>query len=323
MAAFTSIALAAGAAATVASGAMASSAAGKASKAQQQSADAALNLQREQFDITREDSLPFLRAGQNANAAYAYEMGLGPRPTFGQQETPNQLVDPTTLSITEQRLYERPDKMDGEGWNAFKQKYGSPVGAPAEQTVYSVGDQQFGSNAEAQNYLASQYQDFNAEATAAPTGGTPYGGFKATPGYDFRVAEGQKAIERSAAARGGLNSGATLKSLQRYGQDIGSAEYGTFMNRLAAQAGMGQTQANSMAGLGQNFANSGSNTLMAAGQAKASGYVNQGNIMGSAMGQLGQLGGNFIGGMGGGAGAAPSPRNYSVTPNGAFGGGLY
>ena len=46
--------------------------------------------------------------------------------------------------------------------------------------------------------------------------------FQADPGYGFRLAEGQKALERSAAARGGLLSGATGKNLLRYGQ-IGRA----------------------------------------------------------------------------------------------------
>lgn len=45
------------------------------------------------------------------------------------------------------------------------------------------------------------------------------------PGYAFRLAEGQKALERSAAARGGLLSGATLRGTQRFGQELASQEY--------------------------------------------------------------------------------------------------
>jgi hypothetical protein len=51
------------------------------------------------------------------------------------------------------------------------------------------------------------------------------------PGYGFRFAEGMKGLERSAAARGGLLSGATLKGVQRYGQDMGSQEYQNAFNR--------------------------------------------------------------------------------------------
>src|SRR5512137_1325257 len=46
--------------------------------------------------------------------------------------------------------------------------------------------------------------------------------FQQDPGYAFRLSEGQKALDRSAAARGGLISGATGKALTRYGQDMGS-----------------------------------------------------------------------------------------------------
>ena len=45
------------------------------------------------------------------------------------------------------------------------------------------------------------------------------------PGYQFRLSEGEKAIERSAAARGMLQSGRTLKELERYGQGVASQEF--------------------------------------------------------------------------------------------------
>jgi hypothetical protein len=49
--------------------------------------------------------------------------------------------------------------------------------------------------------------------------------FQQDPSYKFRVAEGLKAIDRSASARGTLLSGRTLKEAQRYGQDAASQEY--------------------------------------------------------------------------------------------------
>jgi hypothetical protein len=51
------------------------------------------------------------------------------------------------------------------------------------------------------------------------------------PGYAFRLREGLKAMERGAAARGGLISGAALRAGQRYGQDLASQEYGNAYNR--------------------------------------------------------------------------------------------
>lgn len=45
---------------------LSNSAANKAAKAQQKAAQAAIDEQRRQFDLTRQDQLPFLQAGQNA-----------------------------------------------------------------------------------------------------------------------------------------------------------------------------------------------------------------------------------------------------------------
>jgi len=66
--------------------------------------------------------------------------------------------------------------------------------------------------------------------------------FQTDPGYNFRLSEGLKAIDRQAAARGGLISGAGLKAAGRYGQDVASQEYGNAFNRFqtnrASQAGL-------------------------------------------------------------------------------------
>jgi len=66
--------------------------------------------------------------------------------------------------------------------------------------------------------------------------------FQTDPGYNFRLSEGLKAIDRQAAARGGMMSGAALKAAGRYGQDVASQEYGNAFNRFqtnrASQAGL-------------------------------------------------------------------------------------
>ena len=54
---------------------------------------------------------------------------------------------------------------------------------------------------------------------------------QASPGYRFRSLEGQKALERSAAARGLLRTGGTLKDINDYGQNFASQEYGNVFNR--------------------------------------------------------------------------------------------
>jgi hypothetical protein len=120
--------------------------------------------------------------------------------------------------------------------------------------------------------------------------------FKADPGYAFRMSEGMKALERSAAARGGLLSGATLKGITRYGQDAASQEYQNAFNRFQAEragtlnpfqalAGTAQSSANTLgqqAGvLGQQL---GSN-IIGAGNAQAAGTIGQANAIASGVGQ--------------------------------------
>jgi len=58
--------------------------------------------------------------------------------------------------------------------------------------------------------------------------------FQADPGYAFRLSEGMKALDRTAASRGGLLSGSTLKGAQRYGSDLASQEYQNAFNRYQA-----------------------------------------------------------------------------------------
>ena len=119
--------------------------------------------------------------------------------------------------------------------------------------------------------------------------------FQADPGYAFRMAEGMKGLERSAAARGGLLSGATMKGIQRFGQDLGSQEYMNAFNRyqtersarlnpLQSLAGVGQTTSQQLGTAGQTMASNVGQTMGAAAQARASGYMGGANALTGALG---------------------------------------
>ena len=122
--------------------------------------------------------------------------------------------------------------------------------------------------------------------------------FQQDPGYAFRQAEGMKALERSAAARGGLLSGSTMKGIQRFGQDLASQEYQNAFNRyqveraarlnpLQSMMGSGQTAANVMAGAAGQYGQSGANTLSNIGDVRASGYMGSANALSSALSGVG------------------------------------
>jgi len=70
-----------------------------------------------------------------------------------------------------------------------------------------------------------------AQLQAALLGGDT-SGFTQSPGYKFQLEQGQKAIERAAAAAGSFGGGANLKDLTRFGQGLASQEYGNYVNRL-------------------------------------------------------------------------------------------
>jgi hypothetical protein len=113
----------------------------------------------------------------------------------------------------------------------------------------------------------------------AMTGDDRYGGFYASPGYQFRQDEAARMVNQNAAARGRYMSGARDKALTRYSQGIASAEFGDYMNRLAAASGLGQTATNNSAILGANAASSVANNQINAGAARASGYLGVANTL--------------------------------------------
>ena len=126
---------------------------------------------------------------------------------------------------------------------------------------------------------------------------------QSSPGYQFGLSEGMKGVTNSAAARGGLLSGAALKAASRYNSDYAGTKFNDAFNqdaanknRLASIAGVGQTAAGQMANssnaLGSNVGNGMINTgnqiagnTIGAGNARASGYLAQGNALTGAINQ--------------------------------------
>jgi len=145
------------------------------------------------------------------------------------------------------------------------------------------------------------------------------GDFTTDPGYAFRLSEGQKALDRQAAARGGLISGGALKAAQRYGQEMGSQEYSNAYNRfrdtqslrrnaLAGVAGYGPTAASSMNAAGQNYATGAGGVISGQGETSANALLSAQQARSSSYGQLGSALGKYLnptykyGAFGGGSG---------------------
>lgn len=146
--------------------------------------------------------------------------------------------------------------------------------------------------------------------------------WQTTPGYQFRMDEGQKALDRSAAARSGVLSGAQIKATQRYGQDYATNEFDNALKRLAelintganmagAAGNQALSSANSQSGVLSDLSNSygsyGENVgalTTQIGAAKASGYLGQQAAGTNLLNNAFSLAGASMGGFGGGGGVS-------------------
>lgn len=102
-------------------------------------------------------------------------------------------------------------------------------------------------------------------------------GITKDPSYAFGLTQGQKSIDQSAASRGGLYSGATLKALQRYGQDYGSTKLNDAYSRYGDAARLGEAATANVAAVGANYSNHASDTITGAGNASGAASLYKGN----------------------------------------------
>ena len=147
--------------------------------------------------------------------------------------------------------------------------------------------------------------------------------FQTDPGYNFRLSEGLKALDRQAAARGGMMSGAALKAAGRYGQDVASQEYGNAFNRFqtnrASQAGLftdaynrDRTSRMDEYGRLSDFTTRGANAAANTGTSQAAYGSNAANLMSQGAQAMGQ------GVLGAGQAAAAGQMGAGNTYNNAI-----
>jgi len=119
--------------------------------------------------------------------------------------------------------------------------------------------------------------------------------FKETPGYQFQVQEGEKAVVNNMAALGMKNSGAAVKALTGFRQGLADQTFGNYLNQLSGTAGMGQNQVNTTNALSIGSANNQANTIQDAGAARASGYVGAANSWMNALKGVSNSANNALG----------------------------
>ena len=163
------------------------------------------------------------------------------------------------------------------------------------------------------------------------------------PGYAFRFSEGMKALDRSAAARGGLLSGPTLRGATRFGQDLATGsrqnafneyltgfnantgERNALYNRLAGVSGTGQTATGQIGAQGTNMASNIGNLNMTSaantGNAAMAAAGQRNSAFGGAANVLGRMYGGYGGGSNPYANAARANQQYGAENVYGYGGG--
>ena len=290
-------------------------AATQAAESQLQAAREANQLQWQMYQQQLANQSPYLTGGQQAYAALLGGMGLSAPRVSGQVGQPVQQPGQVQMApVQAQPDVGRPGLRGG-------QMPVTPAAAPtftnaAGQVVDASGQPVLTGYGPIQNYGASQEELERASGTFGGQLAQRFGpaNFEQDPSYQFRLNEGLKALQSSAAARGTLMSGQGLKDITNYAQGAASQEYqsafdryraqqGDLYNRLAGLAGVGQTATSAISQAGQQAAGSiGSNILGAQGAAsnyltggaaaQAAGTVGAANAI---SGGLNNIAGNFLG----------------------------
>lgn len=153
--------------------------------------------------------------------------------------------------------------------------------------------------------------DGSFDLSAYPEFEAPQFDFEADPGYQFRLEEGLRAINQTAAARGSFQSGNTLRDAATFASGLASQEYGnafarfntnrnfdfaTFQDRynrerlerdnafgrLTYLTGVGERGVNTATAAGNAFAAAQQNALQANAQNQGNAAISRGNALANA-----------------------------------------
>jgi hypothetical protein len=290
--------------ATVAGAAMSADASGRASRVQSEATERAAQLQNEQFLKSIELQEPFRQAGlQGQNRLLTY-LGIGGTPQYDDTAYNKALVD---YNASLSRLDPSQFTTGGSAGGYYSPSYGESDQPSYYQEGTGGTFDQAGYDTARAGIVAPDREKF--KLTSGDVNDPNFGKYATAeytpemfakgqdPGYQFRLKEGMQGLERSAASRGGLLSGGTLKGIQRYGQDMASQEYTNAFNRYQAErtgtlnplqslAGVGQSTANTLGTMGMNYANQVGELYQGGANARASGYMGQANAISGAIGNI-------------------------------------
>ncbi len=241
------------------SGALGAGASKKAGKESAAATREATAEQRRQFDTARGDLAPYRETGYGALGQLAEMQGLRPAQLDLDVRNAENEIAAYKASIN-------------EIWN---DSHRPAAQKPGEAAMYEQKIRDAQTRLAAAQQRASEWKPRTAEQIMSTD-----------PGYQFRLSEGNKALDRFQSARR-VTGGRAVKEAMRYNSDYASNEFGNTFNRSATLAGMGQGATNVGVQAGQNAASNIGQYTMANAQA-------QGN---AAMGQASSINNAVQGGM--------------------------
>lgn len=139
-----------------------------------------------------------------------------------------------------------------------------------------------------------------------------FSGFYNSPDYQMAQQQGSQTLDRSAAARGRLYSGAQMKAQQQFGQDLASQYLNQWRQGLQGISNTGLQATNSLANYRQNYGNQLGGGLTNMGDIRAANRLGRSNIVGNMIGGAANALGTF-GGMNSGGGQSSYGRADGVA----------
>jgi len=121
-----------------------------------------------------------------------------------------------------------------------------------------------------------------------------FAGYRTSPGYQWQMGEGLRAVDAGQAAKGMLRSGATLKAEQTWGAGLADSDFGTYYNRLFSMSQLGEKAAADSAGASVRTGEGIASTDRGAAAAQASIFGDASKGLGNSINAL--FGGDGVGG---------------------------
>lgn len=257
----TAIGLGLGAVGAIASSSAQKKAANTAAQTAQNTTDANNALARDIYGQNQQALAPFMQRGNVAGSYLNAMLGLPSSsaatvPMTGQQGLPSNVPNQMIRSGNDY-WQDSPGGMNFSFQTRPPAQYQTT--ATAQQPGVSIGDAQ------------------NA-----------FGNYIKNSDYGFQFATGANQVNSGYAGNGTVKSGAAMKALEDYRQNLQSGYRGEYMNALGNQQGVGLSGANALAGVSTNFGNTIAANNNAAGTAAANAALAKGNnSFGNVLGMIG------------------------------------